>query len=107
LFEKPARQHPDAGLASSVFLDHLSENVLVERQIGHETLQTRVVLPQLAHFAHTADTQAAELLALVVEARLAHAQLSTNIGATNPEVPHPAHRALPPRQDCRRAIACQ
>jgi len=54
---------------------HLLEDVLVERQIRHETLQARILLTHLPQLADLGYAQAAVLLLPEIEGRFGDAPL--------------------------------
>src|SRR5690242_19899770 len=67
----------DAVTASELFSDDFSQDVLVQGEIGHETLQARILITQLTQLPDLGQPQPRVLLAPKVEARLAHSQLPT------------------------------
>src|SRR2546429_104585 len=66
-------------LASELFSDHLAEDVLIEREIGHQALQPRVLITQLAELADLGEPELCVLLLPEVKARLAHPDLTAHI----------------------------
>src|SRR5205823_2611720 len=70
---------PACELASTFFSNHLLENLFVQRQVGDEALQPRILLAHLPQLAHLGDAQAAVLLLPEVERRLGDAGLATDI----------------------------
>src|SRR5262249_2895844 len=75
----PTAPAPVCELALDFFSDHLLQDLLVERQVGHQPLQPRIFLahlPQLADFRHP---EAAELLLPHVERSLPDARRRADI----------------------------
>src|SRR5579862_122425 len=72
----PAR---DGALASELFSDHLAEDVFIEREVGHQALEARVLIAQLAELADLGEPELRVLLLPEVKARLAHAELPADI----------------------------
>src|SRR5438270_194118 len=69
----------DGALASELFSDHLAQDVFIEREIGYETLQARVLITQLAELADLGEPELGVLLLPEVKARLAHPDLTAHI----------------------------
>src|SRR5579871_2368885 len=73
---RPAR---DGALASELFSDHLAQDVLVEREVGDQALQARVLIAQLAELADLGEPELGVLLLPEVKARLAHPDLPADV----------------------------
>jgi hypothetical protein len=58
--------------------------VLVERELGDQTLKPRVLIAQLTHLPDLRHAELAVLLLPQVEARLAHAQLPAHVDHGRP-----------------------
>src|SRR6267378_4550946 len=69
----------DGAPASELFSDHLAQDVLIEREIGYETLQARVLITQLAQLVDLGEPELRVLLLPEVKARLAHPDLTAHI----------------------------
>ena len=52
---------------------------LIERETGHQALQARVLVFELAHPAHLVDTEVGKLLLPLVEGGLTDADLAANV----------------------------
>src|SRR5882762_4177929 len=66
-------------LASELFSDHLAQDVLIEREVGHQALEARVLIAQLAELADLGEPELRVLLLPQVKARLAHPELPAYI----------------------------
>src|SRR5262245_21463660 len=65
--------------ASELFSDDLPQEGFVERQVGHQALQPRVLVTQLTQLLHFRHSHAAVALLPDVETRLTAAELPTHI----------------------------
>ena len=76
----PTAPAPVCELALDFFSDHLLQDLLVERQVGDESLQPRILVAHLPQLADLRHAQAAKLLLPEVEGRFRNARLTTDIG---------------------------
>jgi hypothetical protein len=70
--------------ALEVFLADVLQHDLVERQIGHETFELGVFVPELLQLARLAGLEIAVLLFPAIEALLGNADLPTEIPNGDP-----------------------
>jgi hypothetical protein len=61
------------------FFDDFLQNVLVQCEISHQTLQTRVLILQLTQLPQLGDTELRILPLPNVESRFSNAHLPTNV----------------------------
>lgn len=60
-------------------MDDFSQDVLIQRELGDQTLQSGVLVTQLVHLPDFGYAKLAVLLLPQVEARFAHAQLPADV----------------------------
>src|SRR5262249_9086446 len=85
----PTRPGPAVGPASDLFCDHLPQNLLVERQVGHQLLELAILLAQLAQLADLGRAQVPELLLPAVVGLLADLLLTAELGDRHAALPLP------------------
>ena len=70
--------------ASEFFSDNLSQNVLVKRELGDQTLQARILVTQLPQLPDLGQAKLPVLLLPRIEARLAYSKLPTDLSHWSP-----------------------
>src|SRR5579863_6387767 len=80
LLPYPLGQRASARWPQSFFRTTSPRMCFVERGIGHQALQTCVLLTQLTHLAHFGHPEFAVLLLPQIKARFAHPELPADIG---------------------------
>jgi hypothetical protein len=66
--------------ASELFSDNLLQDVPIERQVGDQLLQLRVLVAQRSELPHLGDAQPRKLLFPAIERLLADSQPPTDLG---------------------------